>query len=118
MTSTEDRREAVKSAAAEALDYGLNDATFDAVVHIAIAIVEDGEMDPHDIADSGVAPDTPDLVQQWLGLNAQGAAANAGIAAPTTDAEDLMRQDVYAVLSDAASAALDADPGEEDDEEE
>lgn len=101
-------REDLRNAVAEAFDYAINDAVFDAANGIADAILDDEQIEASEIADGLVETYTSDLLNQWQGLQAQGAAANEGLAEPTTDALDLIRADVWTVLYNASQAALEA----------
>jgi hypothetical protein len=106
MTEQLSKREQLRHAVADYLDFPINEPAFEACDRIADAILEDGLTEAWEIAEGAVETYNGPLVEQWFGLNARGAAAEQGFTTGNTDALELIRLDVYVVLELAASCAL------------
>lgn len=95
----------MRTAAATAFDHSFSDECFRAVDAIVDAILDDGLTDVDEIADTVPSVYDREVVNQWFGLNAQGAASDDGYPLGN-DPIAIMRTDVFAVALEAAVAAL------------
>lgn len=105
-TFTDDQVAELRTVIAEALDHPFSEAGFAAVDAIQDAIVNDELTDTDEITEAAIEMYSGELVAQWLGLNAQNYAGSNGLAVETTDAMELIRADVAAMLYDAADTAV------------
>jgi len=102
-----DKREQLRRAAAEALDYPINEIAFQVCDDIADAILNDGIREDYDIVSTVEPVYTRDIVDMWLALNAGNAYALEHGGYPQADGPiELMSMDLSVLLEAATAAAL------------